>query len=76
MSACRRLEERVGEASRAVTINHPQLRVTVTLFVDFLPDAFGQVLVDDQTGSLTFIRLNPHLGQGYPLSWQAGARFP
>ena len=35
-----------------------------------------QVIVDDQADALVFIELNPRFGGGFPLSWEAGARFP
>ena len=78
LGARRRLEVRAGEVSKAVTIGDPQLLSEVERFVDALPGAFGvlnvQVLIDDD--NIYFIELNPRFGGGYPLSWQAGARFP
>lgn len=80
MSARRRLEVRAGEVSKAVTIDHSLLRKEVERLVAALPGAFGvlnvQLFVDDDAESVHFIELNPRFGGGYPLSWQAGARFP
>jgi len=80
ISARRRLEVRAGEVSKAVTIDHPRLREKVEHLVGLLPGAFGvlnvQAIVNDQSGEFAFVELNPRFGGGYPLSWQAGARFP
>lgn len=78
LGARHRLEVRAGEVSKAVTIDHPGVLAEVERFVAALPGAFGvlnvQVFVDDD--AVYFIELNPRFGGGYPLSWQAGARFP
>jgi carbamoyl-phosphate synthase large subunit len=80
ISARRRLEVRAGEVSKAVTIEHKLVRSEVERFASLLPGAFGvlnvQVLVDDAAGTVCFLELNPRFGGGYPLSWEAGARFP
>ncbi|SHG29575.1 carbamoyl-phosphate synthase large subunit [Jatrophihabitans endophyticus] len=80
MGARRRLAVRAGEVAKAVTVELPALRSAVEQFVDTLPGAFGvlnvQVFVDDSTGSVTFLELNPRFGGGFPLTWQAGGRFP
>ncbi len=80
LSARRRLEVRAGEVSKAVTIDHPELRSEVEHLVALLPGAFGvlnvQAIVDDEGGTITFIELNPRFGGGFPLSWHAGARWP
>jgi carbamoyl-phosphate synthase large subunit len=80
MGARRRIEVRAGEVSKAVTIDHKRLRSEIERFAAQLPGPFGvlnvQVFVDDESNSVYFIELNPRFGGGYPLSWQAGARFP
>src|ERR1035437_7809515 len=80
ISARRRLEVRAGEVSKAVTIEHELVRSEIERFAALLPGALGvlnvQLFVDDIAGAVHFIELNPRFGGGYPLSWQAGARFP
>jgi carbamoyl-phosphate synthase large subunit len=74
----KRLEVRAGEVSKAVTVRHPELQSLVTDIVRQLPETRGalnvQVFVADDR--LSVIEINPRFGGGYPLSWQAGARFP
>lgn len=80
LSARRRLEVRAGEVSKAVTIDHPRLKVAVEQLVSALPGPFGvlnvQAFVDDVRDEIYFIELNPRFGGGFPLAWQAGAHFP
>lgn len=80
LSARRRLEVRAGEVSKAVTIDHPSLKAAVERLVSALPGPFGvlnvQAFVNDDRGEIHFIELNPRFGGGFPLAWEAGARFP
>jgi carbamoyl-phosphate synthase large subunit len=45
-----------------------------------LPGAWGamniQIFLDESSEALNIIELNPRFGGGYPLAWQAGARYP
>lgn len=72
-----RLEVRAGEVSKAVTVRSPAAEKIVCETVEALPGAFGpitvQVFVDGAT--TTVIEINPRFGGGYPLAWEAGARF-
>jgi carbamoyl-phosphate synthase large subunit len=77
----RRIEIRAGEISKGVTVKWPEMQELVTNLVDALPGACGALTVQffatgDDLDSVRFIEINPRYGGGYPLSWQAGARFP
>ena len=80
ISLRRQLEARTGEVSKAITIDHCELREQIEYFATLLPGAFGilnvEVFVDDETECVSFIEMNPRFAGGYPLSWHAGARFP
>ena len=76
----RRIEVRSGEVSKGVSVREPRILAVVDQVVAALPAPFGaltiQVFLDDSTGALSVIELNPRFGGGFPLSWHAGARFP
>lgn len=77
----RRLEVRAGEVSKGVTVKWPEIQLLVSRLVNALPGSYGALTVQflakgDDTKSAKFIEINPRYGGGYPLSWQAGARFP
>lgn len=76
----RRLEVRAGEVSKGVTERHAGLIELGKRIAESLPGAYGaitiQVFVDQETDTYTVIELNPRFGGGFPLSWEAGARFP
>jgi carbamoyl-phosphate synthase large subunit len=73
----RRLEVRAGEVSKAVTERCPRLEQIGAAVAEALPGAYGplsvQVFVDGD--DIAVIEVNPRFAGGYPLSWEAGARF-
>jgi carbamoyl-phosphate synthase large subunit len=76
----RRLETRSGESSKGITVRSDELDSLATRICESLPGAYGpltiQVFVDDSTGELSVVEINPRFGGGFPLSWEAGARYP
>ena len=76
----KRLEVRDGEVSKAVTVRNPIIEGCVKSLCERLPGAYGvlcvQVFFDHESEAVNIIEINPRFGGGYPLSWQAGARFP
>jgi carbamoyl-phosphate synthase large subunit len=76
----RRLETRSGESSKGITVRSNELISLAERLCDALPGPYGpltiQVFVDDSTGDLSVVEINPRFGGGFPLSWEAGARYP
>jgi carbamoyl-phosphate synthase large subunit len=76
----RRLEVRGGEVSKGITVRDLDVIAVVTELCAALPDAYGvltvQLFVDPDTREMKVIEINPRFGGGFPLSWEAGARFP
>lgn len=77
----RRLEVRAGEVSKAATCRHEALHQLAFAVAERLPGrAYGvlnvQIFYDDATNRASIIELNPRFGGGYPLAWEAGARYP
>lgn len=76
----KRIEVRAGESSKGVTVRHAEIEDLAHRFCDALPGAFGplnlQVFVDQSTGEVNVIEMNPRFGGGFPLSWEAGAVYP
>ncbi|MCZ7645161.1 MAG: ATP-grasp domain-containing protein [Planctomycetota bacterium] len=76
----RRIETRAGEVSKGVTVRAPALIELATRLAERLPGAWGalnvQIFADRNFERLNVIELNPRFGGGYPLAWEAGARFP
>lgn len=74
----RRLEVRAGESSKGMTVRNPVLQDLVTQVVEALTGAYGAVTVQlfavDRTANL--IELNLRFGGGFPLAFEAGARYP
>ena len=73
----KRLEVRAGEVSKAVTITHPAIDALMAQVVPLLPGAYGmlnlQVFLDETTGKVTILELNPRFGGGFPLAHAAGS---
>lgn len=76
----RRLEVRGGEVSKAVTVRLQPVVDLAMAAAAALPGARGvvnvQIFHHPGSGELAMIELNPRFGGGYPLAWQAGARYP
>lgn len=76
----RRFEVRAGEVSKGMTVRSAALEGLATRICEALPGAYGclnvQVFLDEATGAMNVIELNPRFGGGYPLSWEAGAKYP
>jgi carbamoyl-phosphate synthase large subunit len=75
----RRLEVRGGEVSKGMAVRIPEVQQLARAIAERLPGAYGvlnvQIFWDEKTGELTVIELNARFGGGYPLAWQAGARY-
>lgn len=76
----KRLEVRAGEVQKAVTVRDRRLDDLARRMVAALPGACGalnvQVFLDERSGELRVIELNPRFGGGFPLAHAAGADFP
>lgn len=76
----RRFEVRAGEVSKGMTVRSVALEELAERICVALPGAYGclnvQVFQDESTGALNVIEINPRFGGGFPLAWEAGARFP
>jgi len=76
----RRLEVRGGEVSKGMTVRSDRMEVLAGDICASLPGAYGalnlQAFHDDATGDVRVIELNPRFGGGFPLAWEAGAKFP
>lgn len=74
----KRLEVRAGEVSKAVTIDHPAIDSLMTQISTLLKGAYGmlnlQVFLDEHSGEITILELNPRFGGGFPLAHAAGTR--
>jgi carbamoyl-phosphate synthase large subunit len=75
-----RLEVRAGEVSKGMTIRNADIQRLASDVCIALPGAYGaitvQVFHDATTNTLTVIEINPRFGGGFPLAWEAGARYP
>jgi carbamoyl-phosphate synthase large subunit len=76
----RRIEVRSGEVFKGVTCRRDELIDLGTRIAEALPGAFGplniQMFFDETRGEIRVIEINPRLSGGFPLSWQAGGKFP
>ena len=76
----RRLEVRGGEVSKAVTVASAEAVRLATAACNSLPGAYGilnlQIFLDDAGTVTSIIELNARVGGGFPLSWEAGGRYP
>jgi carbamoyl-phosphate synthase large subunit len=75
-----RLEVRAGEVSKGMTVRMPELEQLARRVGEHLPGARGpltvQVFWDAERATGAIIEINPRFGGGFPLSWEAGARYP
>lgn len=76
----RRIAVRAGEVEKGVTVRHAGLEALARKVAETLPGAYGvlniQVFVEPQGNELRVIELNARYGGGFPLAFQAGARYP
>ncbi len=76
----RRLEVRAGEVSKGMTVRDGRLIGLATSIGERLPGAYGalnvQIFLDEASGAMSVIEINPRFGGGFPLSHEAGAKFP
>jgi predicted ATP-grasp superfamily ATP-dependent carboligase len=75
-----RIEVRGGEVSKGITVRNERIMKLAAQICETLPGAYGplniQLFHDEATGEMQVIEINPRFGGGFPLSWQAGAKFP
>lgn len=75
-----RIEVRAGEVSKGMTVRSQKLIELAFGICDALPGAYGalniQVFADPETERMNVIEMNPRFSGGFPLSRQAGARYP
>jgi len=78
--ARRRLEVRAGEVSKGITVRDDRICGLAQQVAEALPGGYGvlniQIFCEDAERIPRVIEFNARFGGGYPLSWQAGARFP
>jgi carbamoyl-phosphate synthase large subunit len=76
----RRIAVRAGEVEKGVTVRHAGLEALARRVAEALPGAYGvlnlQVFADPAGDQLRVIELNARYGGGFPLAFQAGARYP
>jgi carbamoyl-phosphate synthase large subunit len=76
----KRIEVRAGEVSKAVTVRHDGMMDLARRIAEALPGAYGvlniQLFLDEASGGLEVIEINPRFGGGFPLAWKAGADYP
>ncbi|MGH9348887.1 MAG: sugar transferase [Vicinamibacterales bacterium] len=74
----RRMEVRGGEIAKAQTCRIPDLEALACGICETLPGAYGvlniQVIVGHSGPAV--IEINPRFGGGFPLTWEAGGRYP
>jgi carbamoyl-phosphate synthase large subunit len=76
----RRIEVRAGEVSKGRTLRCEPLIDLASRICEALPGAYGvitiQVFLEEDSGEMNVIEINPRFGGGFPLAWEAGARYP
>ena len=76
----KRLEVRGGEISKGMTERQESLVALTRRLAETLPGAYGalnvQVFWDCATRTSSIIEINARFGGGFPLTWQAGGRYP
>lgn len=76
----KRLEVRAGEVSKGMTVRNTALEDLSVRLCDALPGAFGvlnvQMFYEEDSGEIRVIEINPRFGGGFPLAWEAGAKYP
>jgi carbamoyl-phosphate synthase large subunit len=76
----RRIEVRAGEVSKGRTVRSQSLIDLSSRICAALPGAYGvitiQIFLEEASGVMNVIEINPRFGGGFPLAWEAGARYP
>ena len=76
----KRLEVRGGEVSKGLTVRNEFIVGLAQQICKTLPGAYGalnvQIFLDDATGDLKVIEINPRFGGGFPLTWESGGKYP
>jgi carbamoyl-phosphate synthase large subunit len=76
----RRIEVRAGEVSKGRTVRSEPLIDLASRIGATLPGAYGvitvQIFLEADGGEMNVIEINPRFGGGFPLAWEAGARYP
>jgi carbamoyl-phosphate synthase large subunit len=76
----RRIEVRAGEVSKGVTADSPAVIDVARRATNALPGPYAaltfQLFYDEDSGEISVIELNPRFGGGFPLTWEAGGRYP
>jgi carbamoyl-phosphate synthase large subunit len=74
-----RMETRAGEVSKGMTVKDARLIEATRALVEKMPGAVGtitvQCFVEEGTGELVFLEVNPRFGGGFPLTAAAGGDF-
>jgi carbamoyl-phosphate synthase large subunit len=75
----RRIEVRAGEVSKGRTVRSQSLIDLSSRICATLPGAYGvitiQIFLEEASGAMRVIEINPRFGGGFPLAWEAGARY-
>jgi carbamoyl-phosphate synthase large subunit len=76
----RRIEVRGGESSKGMTVRSVRLEELARRVAEALPGAWGpltlQAFLEADSEKVSIIEVNPRFGGGFPLSWEAGAKYP
>jgi carbamoyl-phosphate synthase large subunit len=70
---------RAGEVSKGRTVRSQALIDLSSRICATLPGAYGvitiQIFLEEASGAMRVIEINPRFGGGFPLAWEAGARY-
>ena len=76
----RRIAVRAGEVEKGVTVRDEAVAGLARRVAETLPGVYGvinvQIFVDPVQGDMRVIEINARYGGGFPLSFEAGARYP
>jgi carbamoyl-phosphate synthase large subunit len=74
----RRIEVRGGEVAKGQTCRMPGLEALACNICEALPGAYGvlNIQVIDGADGPAVVEINPRFGGGFPLTWQAGGKYP
>jgi carbamoyl-phosphate synthase large subunit len=75
-----RIEVRAGEVSKGRTVRSEPMIDLASRICSALPGAYGvitvQIFLEEDGEAMRVIEINPRFGGGFPLAWEAGARYP